>query len=388
MSPHRTKPRSNSTSFQKRERTEEEKRAFHDKVETMLAQTDLREIVAKTLRPYGRGEAWKFKCPFHHEEKGAALAVYRNNYYCWSEACHAQGDAIDWMRYQYGLSFSLAVEALGSSLDRLSELKVVDHASVYKPTAVRPTLEALLERVQIPAQLVTQCARLGHDRAVSYFGQYGIRPETVARFMFGYNEPNELCRMPGYTIPSIWPRSDSTGTSKFVKAVKVRRDETRCDWSAKYLSYDTSETGGPFNMKWMSAPDGTWSGPAVPVLLMGEDEKTAALLDQEGYPAVGWKPNNDWEFYLPDMLARVGKIVILVDNDEDRIDDNGQIRNPGKEYAARLKAAIERATIKPVRMLVTPRNDLADVAKFDGVNAVHSWLAANVVGLEPVQRSF
>jgi hypothetical protein len=125
----------------------------------------------------------------------------------------------------------------------------------------------------------------------------------------------------------------------------------------------------------LSSPDGSYEGPEIDCLFFTEDEKTAILLTQMGYNAVGWKASSTWEYYLPYMMKNVHRAIIIADNDPDKIDPKGKIVNAGMTYALKLKDAlgnIPNTIVKPDSV-----NDLADMARDHGIQVVEAWIYRN-----------
>ncbi len=77
---------------------------------------DLRLLVEADLgSPPSRGsKAWTWRCPFHAEQRGHSLAVWRDGWRCFG-ACATGGDAISWLQHYRKLDFKNALRALGAS---------------------------------------------------------------------------------------------------------------------------------------------------------------------------------------------------------------------------------------------------------------------------------
>ncbi|MBK8030051.1 MAG: hypothetical protein IPK17_11195 [Chloroflexi bacterium] len=76
--------------------------------------TDLRVLVEQDLgRPVSRSaRAWLWKCPFHHERRGASLAVWADGYRCFG-ACASGGDLVDWLQRYRHLNFTGGARRVG-----------------------------------------------------------------------------------------------------------------------------------------------------------------------------------------------------------------------------------------------------------------------------------
>lgn len=85
-------------------------------VEDLKASVDLRLLVEQQLgSPATRGaRAWNWPCPFHQEQRGASLAVWRDGWRCFGK-CDRHGDAVDWLRARQALTFPEAVRALAGA---------------------------------------------------------------------------------------------------------------------------------------------------------------------------------------------------------------------------------------------------------------------------------
>ena len=78
--------------------------------------TDLRQIVEHDLGqpPIRSGRASLYKCPFHNERKGYSLAVWADGYRCFG-ACDTSGDLFDWLMNYRQISFTEALEQIGTA---------------------------------------------------------------------------------------------------------------------------------------------------------------------------------------------------------------------------------------------------------------------------------
>ena len=78
-----------------------------------VKQIPMREVVER----YGftPNRAGFIHCPFHSNDKGASLKVYKKDWYC--HACGAGKDQIDFVMRMDGLSFKEAFMALGGTYD-------------------------------------------------------------------------------------------------------------------------------------------------------------------------------------------------------------------------------------------------------------------------------
>lgn len=76
---------------------------------------DCRQVIARDLGPpvSTSGGIWTFPCPFHDEKTVGGFKVYKDGYKCFSAACGAHGDVLDWQMYQHKQTFIQAYAALG-----------------------------------------------------------------------------------------------------------------------------------------------------------------------------------------------------------------------------------------------------------------------------------
>ena len=84
-----------------------------DDVRRVRDETDIVQLITSHTQLKKVGRQWSGLCPFHNE-KTPSFSVNQEKgvYYCFG--CHAQGDAIDFVRQIEGLDFVGAVEVLAS----------------------------------------------------------------------------------------------------------------------------------------------------------------------------------------------------------------------------------------------------------------------------------
>jgi hypothetical protein len=259
-----------------------------------------------------------------------------------------------------------------------------------------------------------------------YFGQYKLAERTLRKFKIGYSSHPPRCSLPGgFSIPNIAHGPDG---KEALRAIQFRRDEEACiavlktyppqevdrlksDLVDVWLEQIGNGTMNPEDLriptmkdlaehKWdkyayvagVSRP-GIWGdelvtlpgnerlGPKIPYIFMTEDYKSRMCLMQAGYPAVSYKERFDWDAWLPHVFSRVGSVYIIADRDEK---ENN--RNAGLGLAHKLAAHIRAGEQSHVRVILPPghHNDVADLVRADGYDAMQSWIASRVPGLAPL----
>lgn len=85
-------------------------------VDAIKQRNPLRQYAEMTLgKPKMRGNKYDmYKCPFHHETKGASLAVYDESWACFG-ACDESGDLIEFVKKYHHVSFDEACVMLGGN---------------------------------------------------------------------------------------------------------------------------------------------------------------------------------------------------------------------------------------------------------------------------------
>ena len=185
--------------------------------------TDLRTVVMADLgNPVGRGgAAWTWRCPFHNEKHGSALAVWATGWHCFG-ACDAGGDAISWYEKYHKMTFVEAVKALGGDPDNLPQRQPRPVATINPPT--EPPCDEwqskALRTIQIAQDMLYSAQG---ERARAYLAGRGLDEYTIYTARLGYcpGSPGQwrtlgdLSVPCGITIPWV---ADS-----HVWGIKVRR---------------------------------------------------------------------------------------------------------------------------------------------------------------------
>ncbi len=282
--------------------------------------------------------------------------------------------------------------------------------------------DLLTNPVNISMEMVKRCAsRI--DIASRYFGRYKIENNTLARFYIGYVEGSRTRLDAGYLIPNV-----SYGAcGEALRGAQIRRDEAHCqtivakrgdtwlrgqislladewlkeaaegkrtsdslrnptetdviDWLwPKYTSI-TGNKPGIWGDNLITLPDDSRQGPRLEYIFVVEDAKSAMVLRQLKYPAVAYKPRYDWNFWLPRVFKRCANVYIIADRDD-------EYNNSGKGWlmAQQLAGFIRVGSYSNVRITMPPvrRNDVADIARDDGLDAVEAWLSNKFPGLMPL----
>lgn len=304
------------------------------------------------------------------------------------------------------------------TLDLSSE--TFTRSSVVPPKPTAPKWSDLLDNpVDISMDTVLEY-HSNRAPALKYFSQYGISEQTFDKFNLGYAVHPPKCAIPaGFVIPNISFGPDGRIA---LRSVQIRRDEEACrtlllgraqgwidteknrlvdywlkrieegvrtevhwptdDELVDYLySKYTSITGsqqGIWNDRLVTLPNQERIGPRLPYIFVTEDAKSASILYQENYPAVAYKPRNDWNEHLGTVFSQIDNVYIIADRDAD-----GQ----GKEIAEKIRAAVERGNRSRAIVMMTPRlNDVADFRRADGLYAMKNWIRGQIPGTVPLKE--
>ncbi len=269
---------------------------------------DLREIVENDLgRPLSRGgKARMFRCPFHHEQHGHSLAVYRDGWRCYG-ACADFGDAVDWMQRFHCLSFFEACAALRVTPD-LSPREDGELPAPQRPEALPPDLswqEEARSFAEFAQSLLWKNVGV-HARAYLY--ARGLSDETIASAGLGYwpqqstgwGRYGSLWIAGGIVIP--WARRE-TGE---LWNLKVRR----AFGEPKYLMVKGGSPRGLYGV------DGLREGD---IALIGEGELDAELAGQQ-CPWLHAVTLGAASMYLPSLwrerLLACSRVLVATDNDK------------------------------------------------------------------------
>lgn len=216
---------------------------------TIKEQFDLRQVVERDLGqpPIRSGRASLYKCPFHKEQKGYSLAVWQDGYRCFGK-CDRYGDLFDWLMNYRQISFTEAIEQMGT--DRPQKA-----GQVLRPASLSN---------EPPASNWQHCARLvveqaeeilwssAGEPALNYLLERGLTAAVIRDAQLGYIPGNyrdwhELSglRVPcGITIPwfaaeALWAVKVRRATG-FPKYVQIAGGSSHGLYGADYLPYHQS----------------------------------------------------------------------------------------------------------------------------------------------------
>jgi len=151
------------------------------KTQLLKARTDLRVLVEQDLgQPISRSaRASLWKCPFHHERRGASLAVWADGYRCFG-ACARGGDVFDWLERYRHLSLSEALHLLGEAT-----------STAALPRRPGESTEPPAFEWQEAARKVVEFAEdklwsLEGQSALTYLYQRGLTSRTIKAARLGY----------------------------------------------------------------------------------------------------------------------------------------------------------------------------------------------------------
>ncbi len=262
--------------------------------------------------------------------------------------------------------------------------------------------------------------------ALKYFGEYKISQKTLERHVIGYGTNVPHCAIPGgYTIPTI---SLGANGVKMLRALQIRRDEAAClaellkrspQWRdakrndlldkwlkeieegrremelrnptdadlveyiwPKYSSVSGSQPG-VWGDDLVSLPGGERIGPSLPYIFVTEDAKSAMVLRQDGYPAVAYKHRHDWDAHLGTVFKRIPTVYVVADRDE-----KSNNMGAGMNTAVKVRENIVAGGAKNVKIFMPPQpfNDVADLVRADGFEAMRGWIDEKCPQLEPVME--
>lgn len=281
----------------------------------------------------------------------------------WCRGCGWKGNAASYVIWRDHLTddkhgFVEALKTLGIELESNYTPR-----TPYKAPALLPPQDSDLSMSKITEKMILDFHNKGAGQAYEYFRRFKFEMQTVNRFKLGFAQFQSFS---GYTIPRYYYDTPV--------GVKIRRKDVQPGDKNKYIALKAGLAGtgfaaGIFNTQWVTSPDGKHVGPNLPYCFIGEDEKSAMLLDQMGHPAVGYKPDAHWNSFLPIVFQNVGMKIILMDNDAP--DKDG--RRAGEEQALELKRNLQSRHVTILR-LPPFINDIADFAEFDGISEVETWL--------------
>lgn len=167
--------------------------------EGIKAAIDCRVLVREDGARYASKSARyeMYKCPIHHESKGASLAVWADGWKCFG-ACNRGGSVIDWMEAFHGLTPAQAAQTLVLRYN-LPGYLIGDYQGMQRPP-VAPRVKVYREpepyqpppvEWQLQARELLELAQenlwSGHGaRALDYLLGRGLNREIIRRAGLGY----------------------------------------------------------------------------------------------------------------------------------------------------------------------------------------------------------
>lgn len=209
-------------------------------------QHDLRTIVEHDLGqpPIRSGRASLYKCPFHKERKGYSLAVWSDGYRCFG-ACDTSGDLFDWLMNYRRVSFTEALEQIGTiHPNQLTRKKV--HSLPHGEPPSSEWQHNAREVVEIAEETLWSS---DGEPALNYLFDRGLTSAVIRGAQLGYIPGDyrgwrELygLKVPcGITIP--WFAADALWAVKvrratgFPKYVQIAGGSSHGLYGADYLPY-------------------------------------------------------------------------------------------------------------------------------------------------------
>ena len=152
-------------------------------LEQLRANTDIESVISPYVNLRRRGKNLVGLCPFHNE-KTPSFTVYPENgsFYCFG--CGVGGDVITFVRRMENLDYMEAVKQLADRAGMALPEDGYDDTLAKKRTAVLAANRAAAKLFH--AQLYTEQGR----RALDYFLDRGLAPETIRHFGLGF-APND-----------------------------------------------------------------------------------------------------------------------------------------------------------------------------------------------------
>jgi len=151
-------------------------------LQTLKQRCDLRMLVEQDLgQPMSRSaRASLWKCPFHHERRGASLAVWADGYRCFG-ACACSGDLFDWLQRYRQLSFAEALDLLGQP-----SVQTTTHQKRPLPSTEAPPLVWQQAARQVVEYAEDKLWSMDGQSALSYLFQRGLTSHTIKAARLGY----------------------------------------------------------------------------------------------------------------------------------------------------------------------------------------------------------
>jgi len=386
-------------------------RTFAEIKEQYPIRSTLERIMPDGLRH--RGQRYDvYICPFHDDVR-PSFWVNDRTAHCEAGcgiAGREYGDVLDFVREYYGLhTWPEVIERLTGVLPDPPPAREIPK-TVDKP----------LSWMDVQKGLALQ------DEALAYFQSRGLKEATVRKWNLGkyrtwpYSSLIEgksyTFRCARYTLPDIafgqvrnielrMDEADAViqlklvdGALKESVAEQLQKKTGKLPTERELLSHffggkytrvphgiQRNLIGNVERVLWRVEHDGHpgWFSPDLPYVLVHEGLLKALVLEDAC----------DDEFYYPSIsakgapglaaLAGVKELIIVQDNEPNRIKPDGSIHNPGRDYAYRAVEASGRRLGQTVRIITAPEGlKAADDVVMAG--QVHEWLSS--LKIEPIRR--
>ncbi len=151
-----------------------------DFIDTLLARTDIVDVIDRRVPLRKAGQNYQACCPFHQEKTPSfTVSPTKQFYHCFG--CGAHGSAIGFLMEHEGLGFVEAVEALAAD----AGLAVPQEAGAPG----RPRAGADLYELMGQAARYYREQLKASPRAIAYLQKRGLTGEIAARYGLGYAPP-------------------------------------------------------------------------------------------------------------------------------------------------------------------------------------------------------
>ena len=367
---------------------------------------DLRSYIAYDLghgEKATSGDVYWFKCPFHSggNERTASLAVYHDHFHCFSAACSAHGDVIEYVQRRTGKDFRAAYEMLSGD-ESLPQYKRTE------PISETPRKKTVLSLDQFRSY------HFDLGRVQPYLNERNIDPAVIERNMIGATvHRHQYVDVTGkiwkfecnrVSMPYLWGgeaisqnfRRDDRSALDNLTAVGKRVDVDmfrlmQIDLAEKWGVEDPDEItreqvllhafgsrfykpqgtpAAPYGIDYIMRKEGT----AVrymyrPMVLLTEGEFNRLSCESAGFPAIALKPEGKIDVVR--LLQNVRTIYVCIDSDE-----------AGMKYGNKVLSRFGGDKSR-IRFIVMPEgyNDPNDLHK---QGKLRDFLMSPLYGLEPV----
>lgn len=151
------------------------------------ANLDCRDVVEADLgKPKTQSARYNvYKCPLHHETKGASLVVYEDHWQCFGK-CQKSGDVISWIRERQGLDFKAACNYLTGGVPFKPNTRPQSDRPKETPSEP-PSAEWQSAALWILDQAEKELWGTNGRRAMAYLtDKRGLYPATIQAAGLGY----------------------------------------------------------------------------------------------------------------------------------------------------------------------------------------------------------